>query len=338
MARALGWLDVAFLAAAAALWVLLVAGLASLGREDPAGRGLASPWLLAAVILLWLVLGGLLVLGNRTGAAPAWAGQAALLLHPVSGAAAVWAVAMLVDREPAWLVVVPAGASLLIAALALWELVPSVRSALPPTTAALAWGGVVILSLLPLPVRLTKSRRDEVRQAARSAVAAREAAGDREEKRAALAARLAAFGPDTALEAWLELVWPPNEASPEALARARTSPRRQADAERLVGQGLTLPLRFGDELALAPTAGLCRAAVLVLVRNARDLMPREGTPPPAFDAVASRFEFYRPAVEWVARRCDGAEAVAAFEKTARAFLDSPERARFLASLEAHKTH
>lgn len=337
MMRALGGLGIALLVAAVLLWGLLVGGLASLGREDPAGRGLASAYLLAWTALLWIVLGLLLWLGARSGAGPAWTGPLALVLHPVSGVVAVWVVAMIVDRGPAWLMVIPAGAAFLIAGAAIWYLVPGVQAGTGPGGLAALWGGVAVLCLAVVPARARSEREAAGRRAAVQQAAREDSVAEAARRRAGLEQRLAALAPDAPLEAWLDLAWPPNDVSRDALARARTLPRRQADAEAMVAAGLTLPLRFGDELALEPTPALCRGAVALLVRNARDLVPADPALRLPFESAASRIEFYRPALEWVARRCDGAAAVAAFEAAAGAFVDSPERARYLAWLQGLRT-
>ncbi len=168
MARTLGTLTVVMLVVAVLLWGLTLAGLASLGREDPAGRGLATVFLVAWTIVLWLLLGALLVIGARTRTAPTWAGLAGLLLHPVSGAAAVAAVAMFGDRQPGWLVVVPALVPVLLGALALWQLVPAWQARVPVSTVAtVVWTTVALVSVLPVAAPLTRARRA---QAARAAV------------------------------------------------------------------------------------------------------------------------------------------------------------------------
>src|SRR5215218_9667514 len=79
------------------LWALQLVTVASLGRSDAAGNGLAQAYAAIQIIVLWLLLMVLTIVAAAKGAAPDAAKFAALVIVPVSGLV-TWAAAGLLAR------------------------------------------------------------------------------------------------------------------------------------------------------------------------------------------------------------------------------------------------
>jgi hypothetical protein len=124
-------------------------------NSDGAGNGLSYSFAMLFAIGLWALLGGVMLYATLRGVVPAGGRLAALLLIPASGTAAVTAINLIRIRAGGGvpllvLVLAPA----LIAAYAVWALVPSVRSLAGPRAATVVvWGGVALLTLLPWLLR-----------------------------------------------------------------------------------------------------------------------------------------------------------------------------------------
>jgi hypothetical protein len=130
---------------AAVLYVaLLIAAAAPLEGGEAA---YSQAWgALLLTFWLWVVLALALIVGAVMGQTPLAFGLAALLLHPISGVAAVVAIDAASRHVPgalAFIALLPP----LIASYALWARLPSLRSRAPATTVgAVVWGAVALLS------------------------------------------------------------------------------------------------------------------------------------------------------------------------------------------------
>jgi hypothetical protein len=135
----------ALLGLAAALYIaLLVTSAAPLAGGEAA---YSQAWgALLLTFWLWVVLALALIVGAVMGSMPRGAGFAALLLHPISGVAAVVAIDA-VSRHIQGALVVVALLPPLIAFYALWARLPSLRSRAPAgTVGAAVWVAVALLS------------------------------------------------------------------------------------------------------------------------------------------------------------------------------------------------
>jgi len=131
---------------AAALYIaLLVASAAPLEGGEAA---YSQAWgALLLTFWLWVVLALALIVGAVMGQMPLTFGLAALLLHPISGVAAVVAIDA-VSRHIEGALAVVALLPPLIAFYALWARLPSLRSRAPAgTVGAAVWVAVALLSI-----------------------------------------------------------------------------------------------------------------------------------------------------------------------------------------------
>ena len=99
---------------------------------------------------LWILLAVMLIVAGIMGAMPRWAAIAAVFLIPLAGVAAFIAIDMCSRNMPA-AAVFPALLPPIIAGYAYWARSERLREKLPPPQASLlAWGAVLVLSVLPM--------------------------------------------------------------------------------------------------------------------------------------------------------------------------------------------
>ena len=95
MKRAVSFLNLTLLIVAIFLWLAMVAISATMNESDAAGRGMANGFAMVTAIGLWIVLAILVLMAvTRTGV-PGLVRVAALLLVPLSFAAALATISLL---------------------------------------------------------------------------------------------------------------------------------------------------------------------------------------------------------------------------------------------------
>ncbi|HEX2538356.1 MAG TPA: hypothetical protein VHL13_08750 [Pseudolabrys sp.] len=139
----------ALIALACPLYFLMIAN----ALNTVAGGGEASMAnafeALFVITGLWILLAIIVTVGGVMGAMPRWAAVSAIFLIPVSAVAAFTAIDMC-SRHMKWAVVFPALLALIIVAYAYWARSTQLHDAWPPKrTSQMAWGAVLVLSLLP---------------------------------------------------------------------------------------------------------------------------------------------------------------------------------------------
>ena len=247
-----GCLPTGSLIGAAVFYFLSFAGTIEPSTHNPED-GMLLGFVMLGEIALWTCLG--LFVGHACARAGLPRGiRAAALLLVVAGGVACITAFDLMGTHPDWLAVTPILLPPLALTFGLWA-----RNAPSPPPRELRRTAIVY-GLLALPLLLAPALAYQ-RQIADAP--AREAYRVQEERRqeqeyAAMEARCRALGPASPLEDYLEFLdggfcWE------VAHARARSSPRRQADALRLLGHGPLDRLTKLSELDLQPTPELCRS-------------------------------------------------------------------------------
>jgi hypothetical protein len=318
------------------LWLALVATAATLNESDAAGNGLSYAYAMIMTIALWVLLAVLLLVAGSTGAIPAWVGLCALALVPLSGAAAMAAVNLLQGRAGTlakWPIVVPLLVPLLIILYAVWRYFPALRAAVPARSAHVGvWSAILVLSLLPWPSLLARSRTSAAQQAKVEEASQIEEAQAAARKHQENLAKFRTLTPESSLWDWLQFTTDGNELRDSAFAGIHQLRRRQADAEEMIGLGLDLPMMELSHLDLQITPRFCGIAREFLRKDAESFRPKTSEPAP-YAVVAFRIERHLPTIRWLsAHDCDCDAVVAAYENTAHLYPDSPERAQFLATL------
>ena len=322
---------------ASLLWAATVANTVTLRSSDAAGNGLSHAFGVLMAIALWILLAILLVLAAVRGEMPGWMRVGAVVLVPASGAATIAAIEVLsqgTEWPLKWPLVVPILAPGLLIAIALWTYLPSARAAAsPPVVGAIAFGVLTVLSIAPWPLlrergRIRTAGPGEL-QAIRAAKRARWSAAERDAERASFEAIEAS----ASLYEWLPFTEPGDPLRERALAAIHTRPERQREVEEMVRSGNVAAMREVPSLGVEATPTLCEAMREALVFHARRVRPDGAESATGYARNARDVEFYMPSVEWLAQRgCSLDDGLTELETTARAYPDSPERARFLARL------
>jgi hypothetical protein len=320
------------------LWVATVANTITIRASDAAGNALSQAFGALMAIALWVLLAILLTLAAVRGGMPVWMRIAAVVLVPAAGAATIGAIEVMsqaTEWPVKWPLAVPIVAPGIVIALSLALYGTSFRALATNRT----WGGVAVgvlalLAIAPWPLlrergRLRNAGLGEL-QAIRAAKRARWTDADR-------AAEVRDFevaaAPDAALYSLLPFTEPGDPLRDRALAAIHALPQLQSQIEELVRAGNTAAVREVPSLGAEPTLALCEGARESVVFYARRVRPDAGDPRPDYARYARDVEFYMPTIEWLTQRgCSLGNAFDELEATARAYTDSPERARFLERL------
>lgn len=138
------------MAVAAVFYVLMIGNALTTragGGEDSIAAAFEALFLITAV---WISLAIMTAVGGMMGTMPRWAGWSAVLLIPLSGIAAFVAIDMC-SRHMRWAVIFLVLLPLIIAVYAYWARSTGMHDTWPPQrTSLLAWGAVLILSILPM--------------------------------------------------------------------------------------------------------------------------------------------------------------------------------------------
>ena len=329
---------VGVLVLAAVLWVATVANLITIRSSDAAGNALSQAFGVLMAIALFALLALLLILAAVRGAMPVWMRVASVVLVPASGAATIATIEIMsrgTEWPVRWPLVVPVLAPALLIGLALWIAMPSVRAMAPGApTAAIALGALALLSVAPWPLLRERDRERRAGPGELQAIRAARRARWTEADRAAERAQFDAIGPNEPLYAWLPFTEPGDPLRDRALDAIRRLPERQRAVEEMVRAGNVAAIREIPSIATDATPSLCDAAREAIVFHARRTRPEAGDDT-RYARQARDVEFYMPTVEWlVARGCSLSEGLAELDATARAFAESPERAKFLERVAA----
>jgi hypothetical protein len=193
--------------------------------------------------LVWLALGGMLVLGRKE--MPPWASSIAFILYGLSAVAALGAYEAYVAADGGWSVLVLALLPPLIAGYALWVRLPALAARVPADLAArVALGAMTLVTVSALPLGYYDQTQlaahvaaavaaDAQRQDARIAAEHAEIAKLRQQEDA----KFQTLGPDSPLADYVFFVFSPRDDDPrrqQALEGVRHVKSRQADAVRLL--------------------------------------------------------------------------------------------------------
>ena len=332
---AFGWILVAL---GVLLWVVLMASGADASGSDAAGRGLAMAFGVIAAIALWVVLAVLLVMAAAKGGMPGWVKLMALILVPASAVAATVALELLAASDLARSrlpLVVPALAPMLIGGYVVWLRWPAAQSALSASGAGSIFvGGLLVLSILPWPVRSSRERAREVAMApvveAQRIEREEQAETDRQQR----LARFEKLGPGSPLWLWLEFADSGSDLRDRALAGIRQLSRRQADAELMLEKGMGGPLLGVADLGLEATPKFCELSRKYLQERIAFSRAKDVAAVP-FSSDAVQMSLFVDAMQWlVDHHCDLAAEIEGYDESARRYPESKERSQFLARLAA----
>jgi hypothetical protein len=314
------------------LWFALLMTVADINGSDAAGNGMSYSFGTLMAGGLWILLAILMLLAASRGTMPGWVKPAAVVLLPLSLAAAIATINLLYRRggsESGWPIVVLVIIPLVVIGYAVWATVPSLNLAISAAPfSRIVWGVVLLLSLLPWPLLQARRQRDAVAQETYRA----DAQASADSAAQALEARFAALTPATPLSDWLAFATAGNDLRERTLAGIRALPDRQAAAEALQGAPVALLMAELRNLDLTATPALCEQSRIFLLAHAESFRARA--------AVTSRYaieaesvERYLFAMQWLASQgCDLSAVIDHYETVVRSFPPAPDREQFLARL------
>jgi hypothetical protein len=312
---------IALLVIAFLLYAGFLANILGSRGTDAAGRGMALGFAAIIGVVLWIVLGGLLVLAWFNGRLPGWLAAAVLVFLPLSAIAAA-AGAGLAREWGYWLMAAPILLPPLLAFLALWGRLPALHDVLPVTpTAAVLGGAIVLLTVVPLVVGWMDTMPNPERDAARAEqqrLYEQETRRREQQAREEEEARFARLGPDSSLGDYLDFLTPGSPRHAQALAGARLVKSRNQDAVALLREGRLLDLENLWRLDLDP-AHVCQAYAGALQAQAMKI----DRSLPGYVSAALDVEHQLANMKWLAgTRCDLDAALALAEARVRAIADN----------------
>ena len=312
------------------LYLVLVVNLTTMNQSDPAGNSLSQAAAVLMAIGLWILLAGLALWAGLKAQLPARLIIAVLVLIAASGAAALAAIQLLSDSlyRARWPILVPVLAPLLIIGFSLWAWFPGLRPSFPGGRAgSLAGTALLLLSVAPWPALVYRSRH-------RAADEKDHVVGRMERERRENREAFNRLTHDSHISEWLAFRLPENELRDRALEGIRHLPRRQADAEELMGRGQDWFWEEVPLLDLQASPVVCDRGRHFLQERARDVRPPDPETPPRFGLMSERVDRYFATFQWlVGQGCDCDAELAAVEASLRIYPDSPERNQVLAELD-----
>lgn len=222
---------------------------------------------------VWVTVGGLLLIAALHGAMPRWARIPAAVVYALGGIAAAIAIDLVIESA-GWVFIVPALLPAIVAAYALWAVVPMAQRILAPqpaTVSALAAMAVLVVATIPLgsldeqtlPDRLAREKaRGEAIMAEREAESARLRQQDED--------RFQRLTPDSSLWDYINPQLEPSgpDGHERVLRGAREVKTRQQDAVALLRERGVHWLADLWQLEIEATPELCAAYDAALVKEA----------------------------------------------------------------------
>lgn len=288
-----------------------------------------------AALLLWIFLAALLLIASSKHVLPREIGILAWFVHPLSGAAALLAIAVMYDPQLHWPAAIPAIAPIAIGGYVLYAFFPQAQT-IPLAKAGFAMCGVVLalsLAIVPEVVHFlhTAAENDGSIDATPGPKLDAWMAKQREKRRKEELEELRKSDDETKLYELEHLVRPDSPVLKEALEFMRHLPNRQADATlQLQGQSSFI-LHFLGDIDLKATPELCTAARGYLRRAVRERTTGFNSGPSTF--IGAEFTEGLNSIRWISKNCGCDAELAQIEAYARAQQqDSPEVRKFLADL------
>ena len=289
-------------------WLICCPVWPGLDSSDAAGNALAQAFAALEAIVLWLLLAALTFLCWLNGRMPVWGAIAAVVLIPVSGAAAIGALGLLAQPNlppHLWPLVALVAPPPLIIAYGLWAITPPLRDRLPANAVSIVvWGGVLAAALSV--VAMNSVRDAELRRQA--------------DKLAQWSAEVAAVPATAPLAQWTRLLGHGFYEEDGVIETIRKLDGRQADAEAMLAHG-DFPLADLNRFDLDATPAVCDGARAELRRQVAPLVAAAPQARPYSD-IASEVDAAVSAMTWlVGYGCACDAELLAWETMAKGYRD-----------------
>jgi hypothetical protein len=341
--KSLGVAEPVFLVLLFVCWILMVVTITGwVGKTAVPGREtdrmIAQAYSGGLALLVWIFLAALLLVASSKGFLPPSLSLAAWVVLPLSGLAALVAIAILYKPQPLWPVLIPFGAPAVIAAYLLYAFLPPFQTISVEKAGFCIFAFVVALSLsiLPTAIQFAHENLDDGSiDATPGPKLDQWMAKEKARQRADALGELQKFDEETKLYEVERFARPGSPVRKEALEVMRHLPNREADAIlQLQGESSSMLYLFPD-IDLQPTPQLCNAAREYLHRAVQHRLA--GSSPTGNSFVGSEFGEAIEGIRWVSENCGCDAQLAELEAYARAQDQSaPDVQKFLAALTATK--
>ena len=302
------------------IWPFVVAINFDLSGSDAAGNAITDGMAALGVIIVWSLLGVSLLLAARRRLIPGWSLMMALLLMPLSAAAAINVTDLLSqDIAVKWMLAIQIAVPPAVVLYLAWGTYPALHRAVPERIAtAILWGGVLVLSVLPWPQVMEMPAIKEQRYAAWQA---------HEQE---LNDRFSQLQKQASLQAWLHFLDTAEDRRQDVLEQIHGFANRQAEIEKMLAAGDGTGFTALSELDLALTPSLCGTARQYLQQIIPGFKPASATA--HFADIRDSVEPYLGTLYWLSgNQCDIRPELDALEKVLRLYPDGEQEAALLLS-------
>jgi hypothetical protein len=343
-AKSIGVSEPVFLVLLLLCWILMMVSISGwIGKTPVPGREtdrmMAQAYSAGLALLIWIFLAALLLIASSKSFLPSSLGLAAWIVIPLSGLAALVAIAVLYKPQFLhWPVIIPAVAPILIAAYILYAALPSIQS-IPLEKAGFIVFAIVVamsVSIVPTAVQFAHDNLDDGSIDATPGPKLDEwMAKQKARELADSLAELRKFDEETKIYEVERYARPKSPVRKEALEVMRHITNRQADVI-LQLQGLNSSMLYLlPDIDLQPTPELCTAVRAYLHQAVQQRLT--GSSPTGNSFVGSEFEDSVEGIHWVSKNCGCDAQLAEIEAYARSQDQSaPSVQKFLEALSAIK--
>ena len=287
-------------------------------NSDAAGNALAHAYTVIGSLVLWCLLALAFLLAAARGTMPTWSSKVAIVLLPLSCAAAIAVTHLVMEREaPKWMLSIHALVPPLVLAYVGWAIFPRFGVMLPGNLASgILWSVVLLTGLLPwqrvIALPALRQQRNEV-------------------ARARYQAQLDRFNrltPTSPILDWLEFARTSSQLYDEAIRKIRVLPDRQTAFEQMLNRGEAIGFDALWNVELAATPALCDGARKVL--RAQSIALRPSAERTHYRDIYDPVDGYVSTLHWLTQnRCPMQAELDALEATVRAYPDGASEAILL---------
>jgi len=275
------------------LWPLVIAINFSLTGSDAAGNGIADAFAFLGTLIVWSLLGLAMILAALRRRMPLWSFLLALVLVPLSGAAALGVTYLLdQDVDVFWMTIIQIAVPPMLVFYLAWATVPSLHKAISARTAAgIVWGSILVLSALPWPQVIMEPDLQQKRQEAYEA------------HEQALATQFADLTAKASVHDWMHFLPVAENKHDDTVQQIRGFSDRQAEISKMLdaGDGSGFPALW--ELGLSLDQALCQRARHFLQQQIPGFKPTAATA--RYDDVRDAVEANEDTLIWLANNhCD----------------------------------
>ena len=336
----MGFAAQAILALAFLCWIAMLGSIANwIGKAPTPGREtdrvVLQAYSAGAAVLLWILLAALLLVGSSKQVIPVSVGAIAWIAIPLSGLAALAAIAVLYDPPRRWPLILPVVLPLLIAGYVIYAFLPSVQTVSTSAAGLAMWGIVAVLSvsIVPTAAAFLKVHGGGSVRAEPGPELDRFMASERDRARAGALSELSKMDDETKLYEVKTMLRANSPVRQEAIEFARHLPNRQAEMVRMLANSESEPLVFLADIDIQPTPELCGAARNWLHQAVvqRRRMFHSGPEP----FVGSEFEEGLNGIAWISANCGCEKELDEIQAYAQSQdQNAPAVQKFLAALAA----